>query len=141
VPVKSPSKPLVLCIDDEPSILKSIERCFAGEGYVVLKAESGLEGLSMLEERGGKVDLIIVDQRMPQMSGEAFLKIARQKYGHLTVIMLSGYADFESLVSAVKKGEISRFIAKPWSNQELVETVRSVLRQSNRSIQKDEPSI
>ncbi len=122
------NRPVLLCVDDEPSILKSLERCFLGEGYTVLKAESGQQGLAILQERGGKVDLMIVDQRMPQMSGDAFLKLAREKYGHLKALMLSGYADFDSMVKAFNEGEIDRFIAKPWNNQELVDMVRETLQ-------------
>ena len=123
-------KQVILCIDDEQSILKSLERCFLSAGYLVLKAESGAEALKILEQNAGKVDLIIVDQRMPQMTGDAFLKAAREKYGRFTAIMLSGYADFESLVSAVNDGEIARFVSKPWNNQELLETVKTILHRS-----------
>ncbi len=126
-------KAVILCIDDEVSILKSLERCLVMSGFEVLTAKSGAEALLVLEARGGRADLIIVDQRMPGMTGDEFLKASRDRFGPITSIMLSGYADFSSLMRAITEGEIYRFIAKPWDNNELLSIIRSALR--NRSDQ------
>jgi DNA-binding NtrC family response regulator len=120
-------KPVVLCVDDEPGILKSLQRCLPLAGVSVLTARSGQEALQLLESRAGVIDLLIVDQRMPDMSGDEFLHQVNLRHGRKRVIMLSGYANFSGLAQAVNSGEIMRFIAKPWSNDELLEAVRSML--------------
>lgn len=119
--------PVILCVDDEASILSSLERCFGSTGCTILKALSGEEALAQLEQMGGKVDLLVVDQKMPGMMGDAFLKIVHEKYGELTTIMLSGYADIEELHRVVNVGHFVRFLSKPWNNQELLAVARGVL--------------
>lgn len=119
---------VILCVDDEVCILKSLERSLLLEKYEVLTAKSGMEALQILEVREGQIDLIIVDQRMPEMTGDEFLKLARHRFGPITSIMLSGYADLGSLMRAINEGEIYRFIAKPWDNNELLSVIRSALR-------------
>jgi len=68
----------LLCVDDEPNILSSLRRLFRGKGYRVLTAESGPEGLRVLEN--DSVDLVISDMRMPEMDGARFLAQVRQRW-------------------------------------------------------------
>jgi DNA-binding NtrC family response regulator len=117
------SKSVILCVDDEMGILKSLERCLVMGGYEVVLACGGEEGLRALEAREGRVDMIIVDHRMPNMAGEEFLARAKEQYGPLKAIMLSGYADFETLVKAVNEGLIFYFLPKPWDNRDLLKVV------------------
>lgn len=119
---------VILCVDDEPSILKSLERVLKLEGYKILTAMSGQDALKMLEKT--HVDLIIADQRMPIMNGSEFLKIVREKYPNIIRIMLSGYSDFDSLLKAINEGEIFRFISKPWDSDELKEIIHLALEQN-----------
>ena len=120
-------KKSILCIDDEPGILKSLERCLMLAGYDVLLAGGGLEGLAALEMRQGRVDLVLVDQRMPEMAGDEFLRQARARYGDVIAVMLSGYADVGSLMHVITGGGIYRFVAKPWDNEELLTVIRSAM--------------
>ena len=122
--------PVILCVDDETNILKSLERCFLSENMEVLLASSGKEALVILEERGQDIDLMIIDQKMPEMTGDELLKNVRARFQGLPVIMLSGYADFESLVRVISSGNLAYFIAKPWNNQELIDIVNTALRKS-----------
>lgn len=118
----------ILCVDDEAGILRSLERCLLLAGYEVLKAASGVVALEILDERRGHVDLIIVDQRMPQMGGDEVLRVVKERYGVIRSIMLSGHADVDSLMRAVNAGEIYSFVAKPWDNEELLGVIRSAVR-------------
>jgi len=115
----------ILCVDDEQNVLKSLERLLICEEYEVLLALSGEEGLRILEEK--QVDLLIVDQRMPQMSGTELLIKVKEKYPGMMRIMLSGYSEFSDLLKAVNEGEIYRFITKPWDNENIQEIVGMTL--------------
>lgn len=121
-------KATILCVDDEENVLHSIKRTLAMEKYNVLTATSGVEGLEILKTE--EVDLVISDQKMPNMSGHEFLKIVRENHPECIRIMLSGFSDFESLVKTVNDGEIIRFISKPWDNKELTNVIRIALEQN-----------
>lgn len=112
----------LLLVDDEPSILSALRRLFRPHGYTILTAESGAEGLSLLER--GPVDLIISDMRMPEMDGATFLKHVRERWPTTMRILLTGYADITSTVAAINEGEIYRYIAKPWDDNEMLTIVR-----------------
>ncbi len=120
-------RPVILCVDDEPGILHSLERCLAFEHYEVLTAEDGLKGLAILETRAGAVDLIIVDHRMPHMSGDEFLHHVKARYGHIQAILISGYLDLARIPRILNDGEIYRIFEKPWDNKELLDAVRTAL--------------
>ncbi len=120
-------KPVIMCVDDEPGVLHSLERCLSMENFEVLLAHDGNEGLEILQQRGGKVDLMIVDQRMPGMLGDEFLAQARRQYASLKAIMLSGMVDAREFSHAVNNGGLLYFIEKPWDRAELVSIVRSIL--------------
>jgi DNA-binding NtrC family response regulator len=116
-------------VDDERGILESLQRLLTCANYKALLAESGQEALDLIAKE--MPDLVIVDQRMPHMTGSEFLRIARGKYPKMRAIMLSGYSDFEGLVSAVNEGEVFRFISKPWQNQLLLEAIASAVEKKN----------
>jgi response regulator RpfG family c-di-GMP phosphodiesterase len=122
-----PSPATVLCVDDESSILSALRRLFRPAGYRVLLAGSGAEGLQMLAAEEGKVDLVISDMRMPEMDGARFLGEVRQHWPGVARILLTGYADITSTIAAINQGEISRYIAKPWNDGEVLLIVRDVL--------------
>lgn len=115
----------LLFVDDEPGILSALRRLFRPHGYQILIAEGGAAGLAILEET--HVDLVISDMRMPEMDGATFLKAVRQRWPDTVRILLTGYADVTSTVSAINEGEIYRYISKPWDDTEIVNTVRDAL--------------
>ena len=115
----------ILCVDDEEAILKSLERILRIDGYKIISVLSGEEGLEVLKTN--EVDLIIADQRMPQMSGSEFLSIVKEEYPDIPRIMISGYSNVDDLVKAFEQAEISLFLAKPWSNNELRDIIRNTL--------------
>ena len=114
-------RPILLCVDDELSILKSLQRLFINTEVDLLLAESGAKALKMMEEN--KIDVIISDMRMPNMTGAEFLSLAAKNQPDAYRILMTGYADLPSTVSAINLGKIHRYIQKPWDNQELINVV------------------
>lgn len=115
----------VLCVDDEPNILSSLRRLFRQLGCEVLTADSGEEGLRLLEER--EVDLVISDMRMPGMDGAQFVERVRERWPQTMRMMLTGYADISLILGAINRGEIHRYITKPWDDNEMLLAVRHAL--------------
>src|SRR5450830_1460259 len=121
----SPS--VILLVDDEASILSSLKRVLRPKGYTLITAESGAEGLRLLEENA--VDLIISDMRMPEMTGAQFLGKAKERYPEVTRILLTGYSEITSTVSAINDGGIYHYLQKPWDEQDLLLTIQRALEQ------------
>ncbi|MRR50095.1 MAG: EAL domain-containing protein [Rhodocyclaceae bacterium] len=116
----------ILLVDDEPSILSALRRLLRREGYTIFTAASGAEGLELLATH--EVGVVISDARMPEMSGAEFLGRVREMHPDTVRIMLSGYTDLDAVTSAVNRGELFRFLGKPWEDTELLETIRDAFR-------------
>lgn len=108
----------ILCVDDEPNVLRALTRLFLDEDYEILTAASGEEGLAILAEEAG-LQVVVSDYRMPGMNGVDFLKQVCEKWPDTVRIVLSGYADTAAVVSAINEGQIYKFIPKPWNDDEL----------------------
>lgn len=115
----------ILFVDDEANILSSLRRLFRTQGYQVLTADSGAAGLQVLET--DPVDLVISDMRMPHMDGAQFLEQVRRKWPDTIRILLTGYSDIQSILDAINRGEIYRYITKPWDDNDIVLLVRHAL--------------
>ena len=115
----------ILCVDDDPNVLNSLRRLFIDEAYTVLTAESAKEGLKILAAE--TLQIIISDYRMPNMNGVDFLREVRACWPDTVRIVLSGYADTASIVSAINEGEIYRFVPKPWNDDELKVTIANAI--------------
>ncbi|MDD5298751.1 MAG: response regulator [Rhodocyclaceae bacterium] len=124
-PEDVPRQAVLLFVDDEPNILSSLRRLFRPLGYRILTAESGAAGLELLGKE--HVDLVVSDMRMPAMDGAHFLEQVRQQWPGVTRILLTGYSDINSTVNAINRGEIYRYIAKPWDDQDITLIVREAL--------------
>lgn len=134
----------ILCVDDENDNLDALERIFRSK-YKVLRANSGTEALHILDQYPDPVPVIITDQRMPQMTGVEFLEKSILKRPDSIRILLTGYTDMESVVSAINTGQIYRYLNKPWDPVDLVATVEraierfhmaSELREKNVALEK-----
>ena len=112
----------VLFLDDEPNILKAIQRLLRNEPMRVLTATDPNEALDILRETPTQV--VVTDQRMPSMSGVDFLSAVRDQHADVVRIMLTGYTEMNIAVEAINKGEIYRLITKPWNDDELRATLR-----------------
>jgi type II secretory ATPase GspE/PulE/Tfp pilus assembly ATPase PilB-like protein/FixJ family two-component response regulator len=117
----------LLFVDDEENVLNALRRIFMEENYTILTATSGQKALDILGQQ--PVHLIISDHRMPGMTGAELLKSVREKYHDTIRIMLTGYADVNSIMGAVKDGAVYKFITKPWNDEDLRLTVSLALQQ------------
>jgi len=115
--LESPKKPKILVVDDEPDNLDLLYRTFRRD-FQVLKAESGVKALQLLEEEG-EVAVIISDQRMPEMKGTEFLRLTVPQFPDTVRIILTGFTDIEDLVEAINSGQVYKYITKPWDPGEL----------------------
>lgn len=115
----------LLFVDDEANILSSLRRLFRPHGYRILTADGGEAALAVLETES--VDLVVSDMRMPGMSGAALLATIRQRWPDVTRILLTGYADMQSMIEAINVAGISRYIAKPWEDQDILRIVEDAL--------------
>jgi two-component system NtrC family sensor kinase len=126
----------ILFVDDERNVLHSLERLFIDDGYDIHTAGSGAEALELLEQ-SGDFKLVVSDYRMPGMNGVEFLAEVCRRWPETERIILSGYADTGAIVSAINEGQIYKFIAKPWNDDDLFRVVREALdryelREKNR---------
>ena len=128
--IESPLAPTpahLLCVDDEPNVLKSLRRLFRGTHYIVHLADGGAKGLEILAQE--PIDLIISDMRMPHMDGAEFLMRAAKKWPNIVRILLTGYADIESTIAAVNQGKIYSYCSKPWEDNELKSLVAKAIEE------------
>ncbi|MCL5962391.1 MAG: response regulator [Chloroflexi bacterium] len=117
----------ILIVDDEENILHSLRRLFRSDGYRIITALTAEEGLQLLDVNA--VWLVISDNAMPGMSGIEFLKKVCDKSPTTVRIMLTGCADLLSAVEAINKGEVYRFVTKPWDPEGLKNLVKQGLDQ------------
>ncbi len=110
----------ILIVDDEEANLRLLERLFRSD-YKVVTATSGSDALELLKMHD--FALIISDQRMPGMTGIEFLKQAAQMRQHTVRIILTGYTDVTALVEVINSGVVYKYVAKPWTNEDLQQTV------------------
>jgi diguanylate cyclase (GGDEF)-like protein/PAS domain S-box-containing protein len=116
----------LLLVDDEQNILNALRRLFRREGYHVLTAGSGVEALELLALN--PVQIIISDQRMPEMSGVEFLSRVKELYPQTVRIVLSGYSELTTVTDAINRGAIWKYISKPWDDEHLLQEVRTAFR-------------
>lgn len=122
--------PRVLCVDDEAHVLSSIDRSLRSKLDLTL-VESAAEALATLREAGEPFQVVVTDMRMPNMNGIILLTHVRREFPDVTRILLTGHGDLEIVVRAVNEGHIFRFLSKPCSMAELLETIRAGVRQNN----------
>jgi len=116
----------LLIVDDEPHILSALKRLFHPEGWNILAADNARDGLELLAEH--KVQVVLSDHRMPGMNGTEFLRRARALYPETIRIILSGYTDLETVVDAINRGTLFKFLSKPWDDDTLREQVREAFQ-------------
>ncbi len=107
----------LLIVDDEEAIRAALERTL-GADYELLLADSADAALQLLKKHG-HVSLILCDQRMPGMTGVRLLEKSRGIAPHAVRMLLTGYSDIEAVIEAVNRGQIYRYLTKPWENDAL----------------------
>lgn len=117
-------KPILLTVDDDPEVLRAVERDLRrhyAERYRVLRADSGaaaLEALQGLKQRNDAVSLLLADQRMPQMTGVEFISRAMDLYPDARRVLLTAYADTDAAIKAINRAKIHHYLLKPWDPPE-----------------------
>jgi response regulator RpfG family c-di-GMP phosphodiesterase len=125
--VDASTAPVVLLVDDEPSILSALKRLLRTSRYEVLTADSGAAALDLLATK--EVDVIVSDMRMPHMSGAEFLAQVQTRYPETIRILLTGYSEIDSVVRAINEGGVYRYLNKPWDEQDLLLTITQAVEQ------------
>lgn len=110
----------ILYVDDEENNLFSFKANFRIK-YNVYTAISGHDALELLKTT--PISVIITDQRMPEMTGVAFLEQVCELYPDTIRILLTGYSDMSAVIDAVNKGKIFHYLSKPWNEKELNDTI------------------
>jgi thioredoxin reductase (NADPH) len=117
-------KPVIWTIDDDPDVLRAVERDLRrhyGDRYRIISADSGvsaLEGVKQLKLRNEPVALFLVDQRMPRMSGVEFLEKAIEFYPESKRALLTAYADTDAAIRAINGAHVDHYLMKPWDPPE-----------------------
>ncbi len=115
----------ILLIDDEQSIVNSLNRVLRDAEYGIVTANNAEEAMPIVERE--KVDMIICDYKLGGMNGIDFLHKVSEKYPRIINILLTGKADLDMAIDAINRTAIHKFIVKPWDNQELRKLVKSEL--------------
>ncbi|MCX7173234.1 MAG: EAL domain-containing protein [Proteobacteria bacterium] len=127
---------VLLLVDDEANILSALKRVLRRDDYQILTAASAEEGLELLARH--EVGVLLSDQRMPGMSGTEFLSQVKVMYPNIIRMILSGYTDVNSITDAINRGEVYKFLTKPWEDEPLREALREAFM--HYEIAKDAPA-
>ena len=125
-PPPAAAAPTILIVDDEPVVLNALKFTLEREAFPVVACSSPLKALAILAERDFAV--IISDQRMPEMMGLDFLVESRRIRPNASRILITAVLALPTIVDAINRGEIFRFVAKPWLREELLATVRNAVQ-------------
>lgn len=130
----------VLIVDDDEIVLLALSETVAFEGYTVKTANSAIKALEMAKKETFSV--VISDQLMPDMTGLEFFTQLKTLQPNTSRVLITGVLTLKTVIDAVNKGEIFRFLAKPWVREELVVTVKNAqqryqLLEVNEQLQKD----
>jgi response regulator RpfG family c-di-GMP phosphodiesterase len=129
----------VLYIDDEVNNLTAFKATYR-RIYNIYTAESAKEGRAILDLND--IEIILTDQRMPSVTGVEFLQSIIKDYPDPIRILVTGYSDISAVIDAVNKGQIYRYVAKPWDNDDLKITIDKAfeiysLRKKNKELTED----
>ena len=130
----------LLLVDDEPNVLRALQRVFRQENYEIVTASGAQEALALM--RRESFHLIISDHMMPGMNGAELLKQVKTIRPEVIRIMLTGHADTNAVMGAINEGAVYKFILKPWNDDDLRVTVALALEQydliqKNRALQQE----
>ena len=115
----------ILIVDDEPVVLTALQQTLEREKFHVVACSSPVKALAVVAQRDFAV--IISDQKMPEMLGLDFLVETRKIRPQASRILITAVLSLPTIVDAINKGEIFRFVAKPWLREELIATVRNAV--------------
>ncbi|MFK7885362.1 MAG: response regulator [Gammaproteobacteria bacterium] len=120
----------ILLVDDEPGVLRSLERLLRRNGYRVEKFTDASEALAAAAG-SGSFKIVISDYRMPTVNGVEFLTQLRKQSPEIVRIMLSGEADRDAILASINDAGIFRFLTKPWEDQQLLDVIGLAVAESS----------
>ena len=115
------TKHTLLVVDDEPDVVKSVQDLLRFD-YKVLGATRAADALRLMGEQ--PVQIVLTDQRMPEMTGVEFLRRLREQFPDTVRLLVTGYADIRAVIDAINQGSVYRYITKPWEPEELQAVIR-----------------
>lgn len=122
----------ILLVDDEPAVVRSLERLLSRHGFRVFHAYSGEQALQILA--GQQVAIVLSDFRMPHMNGAELLRHVKHDYPHCLGIILSAYAERDALLECLNTGAAWRFLEKPWDDDQLLNEINLALVERDRRL-------
>jgi DNA-binding NtrC family response regulator len=128
-------QPTVLVVDDEGDVVKSVQDLLRLD-YRVLGATRASDGLQLMEWES--VDVVMTDQRMPDMSGVELLRRIRELHPDAIRMLFTGHADMAAVVDAINQGSVYRYISKPWDPEELQATLKEAIRLRDLTAERDQ---
>ncbi len=128
-------KPCLLVVDDEPEISDSVSYLLHRE-YEILRASGAAEAVRLLADHD--VQIIMTDQRMPEVTGVEMLQHVRARYPEAIRILFTGYADIESVIAAINQGHVYRYLSKPWEPEELQAAVADAAAEYERIVRRSQ---
>ncbi|MGB4073449.1 EAL domain-containing protein [Pseudomonas sp.] len=132
--VGEPAQTLLL-LDDEENILRALARLLRRDGYKILMATRAQDAFELLAKHD--IQVILSDQRMPEMSGTEFFSRVKDLHPETIRIVLSGYTDLKSVTDAINQGAIYRFLTKPWDDEQLRQIIGQAFRSYHQAKEKD----
>ncbi len=130
--MNEPRKHSILLVDDEPEVLFSLKGLLRRE-FNLHTAETGSEAMEILARH--EIHVVMTDQRMPEMTGVELVQRVKCQYPEAIRIVFTGYADIKSVIDAINKGGLYRYITKPWDPDELVELLREAVAEYDKIVQ------
>jgi two-component system, response regulator PhcR len=119
-----PAEPVILYVDDERPNRIVFEQSF-GAKFRIKTASGGREALELLATEN--VAVLVTDQRMPEMSGDELLRVAKERHPQVLRVVITAYADIEPILAAINEGLVARYVIKPWDRGELEQLLRWAL--------------
>ncbi|MEX6502741.1 EAL domain-containing protein [Pseudomonas zhanjiangensis] len=126
----------LLLLDDEENILRALARVLRRDGYQILIASHAQDAFALLAKHD--VQVILSDQRMPEMNGTEFFSRVKDLYPDTIRIVLSGYTDLKSVTDAINQGAIYKFLTKPWDDTQLRATIAQAFQHHSLAKQKED---
>jgi signal transduction histidine kinase len=130
-----PRRHSILVVDDEPDVVQSVKDLLRLD-YDVFTATSAADGMKVLQDR--PIDVIMSDQRMPEMTGVEFLKKAKDPHPDATRLLFTGYADIHAVIDAINQGNVYRYVTKPWDPEELQTIINEACERHDLIVQRKE---
>lgn len=124
------SQPKVLIVDDEEAILSASRRLLRGTTFEILTTNDPQDALSIIEREDCWV--VVSDYRMPNLNGVQFLEIVKERFPYVTRMILTGYLETPVLEEAINRAGVFRFLTKPWSGPEFLQSIEAAIQHSER---------